>query len=315
MESSYFVQLALKFLACSQKELATLLKVSPTQVTKWKKGEHMSMEMEDKFRKLTGIGEQSPSFIHAVGSLENAQKWDKLIHYLADIAQENSESDYDTYPLQDEMNLLCAETNNILSALGVPLPEQFPPELDIDYENDEEELWDIINKNIHTSLIMKIYESLNRVYGFYQAYIDDLMNDDELNLHDTPAANIEPCLMSLAACKIETSDITLPLFKEFEFHTIRDYEEWINIVKLTAFRASIPLKTELFNLIYHSDDELVMEVEAESLGLNQSRIHPDIYMNELLVGMRLIHQILPAIIKKLGIDDELSIDKSKLGLY
>jgi hypothetical protein len=35
-------------------------------------------------------------------------------------------------------------------------------------------------------------------------------------------------------------------------------------------------------------------------------------MNELLVGMRVIHQVLPAIMKKLGIDEEFKLDTSEL---
>ena len=50
--------------------------------------------------------------------------------------------------------------------------------------------------------------------------------------------------------------------------------------------------------------------ERQSLGLNNSNLHPDIYMNELLVGMRAIHQVLPAIIKKLGIEEEFQFDQS-----
>ena len=40
MDSEALVKLALSHLQCSQKELATRLDVSPTQITKWKKGEH-----------------------------------------------------------------------------------------------------------------------------------------------------------------------------------------------------------------------------------------------------------------------------------
>jgi hypothetical protein len=35
-------------------------------------------------------------------------------------------------------------------------------------------------------------------------------------------------------------------------------------------------------------------------------------MNELLVGMRVIHQVLPAIMKKLGIDEEFQLNTSEL---
>ncbi|MCU6496396.1 hypothetical protein LPN04_01160 [Rugamonas sp. A1-17] len=62
------------------------------------------------------------------------------------------------------------------------------------------------------------------------------------------------------------------------------------------------------NLVRSSHGELGHEAEAESLGFNSSRIHPDIYMNEPLVGMRVIHQVLPVIMKKLGIDEEFELD-------
>lgn len=35
-------------------------------------------------------------------------------------------------------------------------------------------------------------------------------------------------------------------------------------------------------------------------------------MNELLVGMRIIHQVLPVIMKKPGIDEEFELDRSEL---
>ena len=44
------IELALSTLGCSQKELAVRLQVSPTQISKWKKGEYMSSEMEDRIK-------------------------------------------------------------------------------------------------------------------------------------------------------------------------------------------------------------------------------------------------------------------------
>lgn len=72
------------------------------------------------------------------------------------------------------------------------------------------------------------------------------------------------------------------------------------------------MRAELLDLIHQSNDELAQEAEAESLGLNASRLHPDVYMNELLVGMRTIHQVLPVVLKKLGIYDEFKLDTSQL---
>jgi hypothetical protein len=65
-------------------------------------------------------------------------------------------------------------------------------------------------------------------------------------------------------------------------------------------------------MAHGSSDELGHTAEAESLGFNSSRIHPDIYMNELLVGMRVIHQVLPVIMEKLGIKAEFQLDESEL---
>ena len=65
-------------------------------------------------------------------------------------------------------------------------------------------------------------------------------------------------------------------------------------------------------MVHSSAEALSLEAEKEGMGLNPSRVHPDIYMNELLCGMRIIHQVLPAIMKKLGIADEFELDQSEL---
>src|SRR5688572_9512878 len=105
MDSEALVQLALEAMSCSQKELAVKLGVSPPQISKWKKGEHMSHEMEQKLRALAKIDDRDASFVLAVGSLQDAEKWERLIHYLADMAEEAAETGYHTYPLHDDLGL------------------------------------------------------------------------------------------------------------------------------------------------------------------------------------------------------------------
>jgi len=313
MDSEAFVQLALETLSCSQKELARRLGVSATQISKWKNGEYMSHEMEDKIRAMINIGDKQPAFVLLAGSVEAANKWEKLIHFLAEAADENAETGYDTDPLRDELGLLCWQTFDTLKAMGMDLPTTFPDELDIDYDEGSDYLWDLIDGNPYSSLIYNIFKSLTNVYGFYAAYVSDLVLDDELDLIETEAENIEPCLLDLAACKLDSEEIqgVATKFREFKYRVQTEYKKWLNIVKERAFRAGVPLRAELLNMVYKFDEELGEEAERESLGFNASRLHPDVYMHELLRGMRVIHQVLPAIMKKLGMED-FKLDESEL---
>jgi transcriptional regulator with XRE-family HTH domain len=93
-ETEAFVQLALETLKCSQKELATRLGVSPTQISKWKNGEYMSPDMEKKIRAMVNIGEKDALFVVWAGSCEAADKWEKLIFYLAEAAYDGAETGY-----------------------------------------------------------------------------------------------------------------------------------------------------------------------------------------------------------------------------
>jgi hypothetical protein len=78
-----------------------------------------------------------------------------LIHFLADSADQGSETGYDSEPLSDESDLLCWETFHTLRNTGVDLPKTFPTELNIDYEESPDNLWDLIDENPYSSLILR----------------------------------------------------------------------------------------------------------------------------------------------------------------
>jgi transcriptional regulator with XRE-family HTH domain len=318
MNSSSLVQLALSAQGCSQKELAVRLGVSPAQISKWKKGEHISFEMSDKLSELAGLDDLDPDVVMLAGSKEDAKKWVQLIRYLADLAEQSSESGYNTAPLVEDLDddncVLFWNAFHVLQEMGVNIPRPFPKELEAciadDDENEEEAIWD----NEIASLIYDMFKSLTNVYGFYAAFVSDLVFDDELDLIDTPAWELDSALLSLAASKLELDGRKIPGFSRFKHKVESEVAGMVAYLKARAFRAGIPLRAELMDLVFDAHDDLGQAAEAHSFGFNKNRLHPDIYMNELLTGMRVIHQVLPAIMKKLGIEDEFELDTSELQL-
>lgn len=338
--SQAWVALALQTLSCKQKHLAKLLSVSPTQIRKWKNGEDMSTETEDKFRAITRIGDNiHPEFALWAGSVPDAARWNNLIHHLAEHARDHAETGYVTAPLLDEMGRLSLLTSSALTGMGIEPPRSFPPELDQYFRDDRERVGDgaeredeeaeeaafeaddvlreLLDASPYSKVIAEIFHSLNEVYGFYAAYILELTEKLTQDGEPSPCLfdlddKIESSLMDLAASKIDVDERFAPRIGAFRNRVRKNYEEWLTALKDAAFRAGIPLKAELIDMVSKDAGELGDAAEAERLGLHANRLHPDVYMNELLVGMRVIHQALPAIMRKLGIED-FELDESTLG--
>jgi hypothetical protein len=285
----------------------------------------MPLDVEEKFQAILKIGDNHPSFVLWAGSLDDAEKWDRMIHFLAEAAREGAETGFDTYPLLDELapGLLCLQVSNAFRDMGVELPKAFPAELDPYFTGSDDEgptdssddpddshVWELLEANSYSATISAIFDSLNDVWAFYAAYVEDVVDDDDGPISETKE-NMEARIIDLAASKIEIDEGFAPKIRSFRHRVMENYEEWLTAVKGAAFRDGTPLKAELLDMVGNDAGELALAAEREAWGYNATRLHPDIYMNELLVGIRVIHQVLPAILKKLDVND-FTLDQSDL---
>ncbi|TLU65697.1 XRE family transcriptional regulator [Thalassotalea litorea] len=308
MNGGNLIKLVTANLGCTQKALATQLDVSGAQISKWKNGEYLSEEMERLLVSLAGIGNRDPDIVIWTGGNEQADQWDALVRFLASLSLEFNDTGYYIEPLTlVEDDFLCWKVLHTLLEAGIALPHDFPEQLAIDYAKYAEKGAQLpIEFSSHpiVQLIFESFKALIHLYGFYSAYISEIMENWDLNLMDTEACNIEPCLLDLAFSKSARQSHLLPEFNDFKHKTINEYRQWLELVKKNAYERNVPLRAELLNLIYDNHENVGYAAKEENTGANRYRLHPDVYMNEMLHNQRTILKLMPAICEKLGIDIE-----------
>ena len=313
--SRSLVQVALNELNINQKQLADLLNVSTGQISRWKNhDDYISLELAEKLEDFCGLDEIPPEFALFVGSIAAAKKWAKAIELCAEMAADNNESGYVCYPLTDFYeNAVLSNLASLLTDLGIKFPEQVPGPINKLFEDGElnDEMWEKFYKLEQIDLISSIFSVYADLIGFNSAYIDELGYHDNSELFEL-TMEIEANYLHLAACKLKAGSTVTPKFEAHAVEWTRWYKQKLLDLKKLAVEANLPLREELLGLVYNEVGEISLAAERQSLGLNDSMLHPDKYMNELLVGMRTINQVLPVIMQKIGIDpEEFQLDQSE----
>ena len=300
--SKALVNLALKQLGCSQKDLAASLGVSAGQLSKWKNyGDYMSREVEDKITTMCRIGELPADFILRFESVENAQKWDEFLKHIARYVSEASEGSYPAYYLQDyDHNNVNLEICEILEALGVDLPLEAPSIED-----------NVVFERSYVKAIQAIFEAYIGINDFFHAYFQELgsaENTVEIMLE------IETNFLNLAACKATLDTTVAPNLLSFKGEWLGYYRDKISEIKYKAVQSNEPLREELMKLVTEPTVKLLLDAERQAMGLNLDQVHPDIYTNEILIFARTLNKFLPALMEKLEIDLEhnLGLEKSAM---
>ena len=310
--SKYLIEVALRELGVNQKQLAEMLDVSTGQISRWKNhDDYISQDLTDKITTLCKLDNLSPEFVFIVGSINNAQRWEKVIHHCVEVACDFENVGVYGSILKDfDMPLISSQIAVTLEQLGVNFSDEIPDVVEVLFKDQDldDDQWEAFSNIPQVNVISKLIEEYVVLENFHNAYIEELSNnhDDLIDL----TMDIHSCLFLLAACKIDVPLEIAPNKNAHRFEWERWYREKINELKAAAVERQIPLRSELLMLVNDDGRGMAEAVEGQAWGLNSNQIHPDIYMNEILLGLRAIHKVLPSIMQKLGIEEEYAVPTS-----
>ena len=303
--SKCLIEVALKELGVNQKQLAERLNVSTGQISRWKNhGDYISADLTKKLTTLCKLDETSPEFALFVGSIKNAKRWEKVIESCFDVAFDNY-GDFGSALHGYGMDYVSSEIATTLKGLGIEFPSKVPVLVEMEFNEQEltNEQWQAYSEIPQVKVLSELISEYVVLENFYNTYIHSLnsyVDDDLFEL----SIEIHGNLFQLAACKM---DIPVELSVSNDEHRFK-WERWyrtkISELKAAAVERKIPLKEELLKLVNDETESVANTTEYEAWGFNNNRIHPDIYMHEILLRLRRIDKVLPFIIKKLGIDEE-----------
>lgn len=152
-----------------QKDIARELGVSAAQVTKWKNGEPISLEKQERLGELAGLFGDDVDWALLVATPENARAW---IDYIKDYAQNNEYDSCDELLRDPAFEVPCLLME--LNKMGLQLPDTAPV-IDLDSYEDETNLDRFFDAYLSGYAVLR-----NWCDNYLPEYIDDYEIDNEL---------------------------------------------------------------------------------------------------------------------------------------
>lgn len=317
MKSKYLIETALKFNDINQKQLALELGVSPSQITKWKKGDKISDHMIDKINLMLPDSECMPLVLinHPTGA-ENIRLWvsifERLVeHYFVD----NENGIQLGYYMED--NDVAKELLLAMSKGGVEIPILQPKEIaavkyaednclsdllsagwDEDYVISVDHFWvSLLGESSECTqafnLACSLVDNTCDLLSYYRAYLEDFIN--ELNsksgssmLEDIFAVDSD-IIVPLAAIKTEGWKPE----HSFKKSVTDKAKSFIRSAKKAAYSDRIPMPVDIDELINEPNPALGHKAEGFALGFScyDNKHHIDYYESKKIEMLQSLFQV------------------------
>lgn len=297
-ENKQLIETALIVKCINQKELAVLIGVSPTLITKLKQGEKMSPDVRTKLMDIVGEELIDPEFLALCdGKAELAHDWSEIVFFIASQEIFSSARYHNPHYL---CNVAAIATFDLLGTLvkaGLEMPEINKDLLALAQDND----FDLMDSNASPEKMLSSIEplkcdfiaaiqcasaSLASVANFIDVFIDEPYTTTHGVYHEpeSPILAISNRSVLIAIYRAR-EQLKLDLSNVEAFS---DYEMVINQligeVKSVMYSNRIPFKTELNALVNGSKLDLIREAYTEKNGTSKkTEFHPDYYENLKLV--------------------------------
>ncbi|PQJ46837.1 hypothetical protein BTO01_28855 [Vibrio jasicida] len=271
--------------------LAQKLQVTESQLLSWLDSERpdISLEISQQLEGMTVEDHYIDTLtILAIGGLKALEQWQMLTNSLIEDACQRNLFDLAPMLMEEDQRSLCEQTLAALLNAGMTFP------LDTNT---------IIENNHYTVVFSKIFEEIISLHNYYQEFFEAVAEKPGFELdyfHDW-----EEILVELAVYHALEEDLHIyPNLEQFKHNTKLKVYAYINALKCHAAQHRLPLRAELLHLLDKNPKDLYDYTEAEMMGLFPPRIHPDIYVNEMIESQRLLHKVLPALCLKCGMTEE-----------